>query len=430
MSSPVVRKGLVAVAGLLLAIGVAVVVLVLVGAGSTRHHRPIAVHVAAPPPPPPPPPPAPPKPPPKPRATDDPWPLYGYDLARTRLFPNGAKLDPPLQVGWRFHDGALLEFPPVIYDNTLYFEDANGWASALSSTNGRLIWHRRIGTLAAASPALDIRHKLVFFPLLSRTPGAREPGNGAVVAVSMGTGKVAWSHSLPGGSESSPLVHGLSVFLGDQGGTVYSFRTYDGHVNWTAAGQRGRQGRSRVCPQHDLLRRLRRSRPRGQRRQRSRDLVGRRWGQLLLDARGGVRAGVHRQHQWSGVRVVGEFRGHFVDRSDGRIRLRLTGGRRCARLGAYGVHRLLRRPSVRIRRHHRQPAVESRRRGQNRRFGHVVGNVVYYSSLGSNTTTGLNWRTGRQVFSYPDGEFTPVITDGKVVFLIGYSTIYQMVPRH
>ena len=85
------------------------------------------------------------------------------------LFPDGAKLDPPLQVGWRFNDGALLEFPPVIYDNTLYFEDANGWASALSSTNGRLIWHRRIGTLAAASPALDIRHKLVFFTLLSRS---------------------------------------------------------------------------------------------------------------------------------------------------------------------------------------------------------------------------------------------------------------------
>ena len=78
----------------------------------------------------------------------------------------------------------------MIYDNTLYFEDADGWASALSSTNGRLIWHRRIGTLAAASPALDLRHKLVFFTLLSRRPARASPGNGAVVAVSMKTGKV------------------------------------------------------------------------------------------------------------------------------------------------------------------------------------------------------------------------------------------------
>ena len=58
----------------------------------------------------------------------------------------------------------------------------------------------------------------------------------------------------------------------------------------------------------------------------------------------------------------------------------------------------------------------------------MLGNVVYYSSLGSNTSIGLNLRDGHKVFSFPDGEFTPVITDGKVVFLIGYSSIYQMIP--
>ena len=58
-------------------------------------------------------------------------------------------------------------------------------------------------------PALDIQHKLVFFTLLSTSPSARAPGNGAVVALSMKTGKVTWSHPLPPGSESSPLVHGL-----------------------------------------------------------------------------------------------------------------------------------------------------------------------------------------------------------------------------
>ena len=195
MPSPGLRRGLVAVAGLLLAIGVAVVVLVLVNSGSTppspRSRRACCGASAAPPPPT------------EPAAeaqaapaaaTDDPWPFYGYDLARTRFFPERREARPAAQVGWSFHDGALLEFPPVIYDNTLYFEDANGWASALSSTNGHLIWHRRIGTVAAASPALDIRHKLVFFTLLSRTPGTRATGNGAVVALSMKTGKVAWSH--------------------------------------------------------------------------------------------------------------------------------------------------------------------------------------------------------------------------------------------
>src|SRR5437763_1567561 len=57
---------------------------------------------------------------PKKRAVDDfQWPRYGYDQARTRDFPNSARLDPPLRRGWKYSVGALLEFPPVIYRNTL-----------------------------------------------------------------------------------------------------------------------------------------------------------------------------------------------------------------------------------------------------------------------------------------------------------------------
>src|SRR6516162_8676217 len=146
MSSPGLRRGLVAVAGLGLAIGV-VAVVVLVSLSSASTHAPsksAARPAASPPVDPPAPPPLPPPPPPKPRPapTDDPWPFYGYNLARTRAFPPGAKLNPPFRGGWQFHDGALLEFPPVIYANTLYFQDANGWATALASTTGHAIWRR------------------------------------------------------------------------------------------------------------------------------------------------------------------------------------------------------------------------------------------------------------------------------------------------
>jgi outer membrane protein assembly factor BamB len=115
----------------------------------------------------------------------------------------------------------------------MYLVDFNGSANAIGTIKGHLIWQRSIGTLTAASPAIDVRHKLVFVPLLSATPGAKGSGNGRIVAASMKTGRVAWSHVIPPGSESSSLVHGLSVFVGGLGGTVYSFRTYDGHVNWT-----------------------------------------------------------------------------------------------------------------------------------------------------------------------------------------------------
>src|SRR5947208_2433764 len=82
------------------------------------------------------------------------WPWYGYDASRTRFFDGPAKLRPPMHVGWRFNDFALLEFPPSIYHETLYLLDDNGSAKAIDLRNGRLVWHHKVGVLAAASPTV------------------------------------------------------------------------------------------------------------------------------------------------------------------------------------------------------------------------------------------------------------------------------------
>jgi outer membrane protein assembly factor BamB len=407
-----------------------VVVLVLVNSGSTHHRRVPRAHVAtAPPTPPPAPPPPPPKPKPRPAPTDDPWPFYGYNLTRTRYFPHGGSLDPPLRVGWRFYDGALLEFPPVIYSNALYFEDANGWARALSSATGHVLWRRRVGTLAAASPALDIRHKLVFFTLLSVRPGARSPGGGAVVAVSMKTGRVAWSHSLPAGSESSPVVHGLSVFLGDQGGTVYSFRTYDGHLNWTFQASGAVKGG--VAFAHDTIY----FGDYGGRVHAVNAANGRSiwsaggggtfystpavaYGRVYIGSTGGA---VYAFWANSGATAWSASTGAYVYASPAVASVPGLGP--TVYIGSYdGTFRAYDANSGGLRWSH---GAGGRIDGS----ATVLGNVVYFSALGGNRTSGLNVRSGRQVFTFPDGEFTPVITDGKVVFLIGYATIYQMLPR-
>lgn len=356
--------------------------------------------------------------------------MYGYNLARTRQFPHGGNLDPPLHVGWKFWDGALLEFPPVVYDNTLYFEDANGWATALNSTNGHPLWHRRIGTLAAASPALDIRHKLAFYTLLSTSPGAKGPGNGAVVAVSMKTGKVAWSHSLPAGGESSPLVHGLSVFFGDQSGTVYSFRTYDGHLNWTF--HSGGAVKGGVAFAHNTIY----FGDYGARVHAVNATNGREiwsaaggdsfystpavaYGRVYIGSTSGA---VYAFWANSGAISWRASTGAYVYASPAVADVPGVGP--TVYIGSYDGHLYAYTANG--------GAVRWSHGGGGRIDGSatVLGNVVYYSSLGSNTTTGLDLRSGRQVFSFPDGEFTPVITDGKVVFLIGYATIYQMLPRH
>jgi outer membrane protein assembly factor BamB len=424
MPSPGLRRGLVAVAGLLLAIGVAVVVLVLTSSASHRRRQAVeAAHTVVTPTPPPPPP----KPPPRP--TDDAWPLYGYNLARTRFVPQGRKLDPPFRIGWRYRDHSLLEFPPVIFHNTLYFQDADGRAKAVNSMTGRMLWLRKVGTLAAASPALDMRHKLAFFTELSASPGARSPGNGRIVAVKMKTGKVAWSHSLPPGSESSPLVHGLSVFLGDQGGTVYSFRTYDGHLNWTF--HAGGSVKGGVAFAHNTIY--------------FGDYGGHFYAVNAADGReiwsasagasvystpavafgrvyfGNTGGGVRALWASSGATAWSTSTGSYVYSSPAIADVPGLGP--TVYIGSYdGTFYAYNAYSGGVRWSH--PAG-----GRIDGSATVLGHVVYYSDLGSNSTTGLQLRTGRPVFSHRDGEFSPVITDGKVVFLIGYSTIYQMIPR-
>jgi outer membrane protein assembly factor BamB len=59
----------------------------------------------------------------------------------------------------------------------------------------------------------------------------------------------------------------------------------------------------------------------------------------------------------------------------------------------------------------------------------VVGDVVYYSNWGKKTTTGRGVRTGKAVFSMQRGAFNPVISDGRTIFLTGYSTLYALRPR-
>ena len=159
------------------------------------------------------------------------WPWYGLDGGRTRFFAAPAALRPPLRTGWRFVDGGLLEFPPSIYHETMFTQDDNGVAKAVNLRNGRVIWHRKVGTLAAASPAVAGPAGVVLMPVLSIQ--GRKPGNGRFVALSMQTGRIVWSRPLGAGSESSAIVNGRTVYFGDEGGTLYARNVGNGHLYWT-----------------------------------------------------------------------------------------------------------------------------------------------------------------------------------------------------
>jgi outer membrane protein assembly factor BamB len=363
------------------------------------------------------------------------WPWYGLDAGRTRFFAaQGTKLHPPLHVGWTFNDGALLEFPPVIYHTTLFVLDDNGYARAINTQNGKVRWTHRVGTLGAASPAVAAKDHIVVIPVLSEH--GHSPGGGRIVGVSMKNGHVLWSHPDPSGSESSAIVRGHTAYLGDQGGTLYAFNVRNGHVDWTYHASGPIKGGPALSGGNLYFG----------------DYAGRAY---AIDADNG--------HQ---VWAVGTNGAHFgfgsgnfyatpavaygrvyMGNTDGRVYS--FGARNGALAWATGTGAYVYAsasvadppglgPTLFVGSYDgnfyafnaQSGAVRWRHPSGGRISGSstVIGNVVYYSTLGTKTTTGLKATTGRTVFHFPDGAFTPVIADYHAIYLDGYGVLYQLLP--
>lgn len=412
--------------------GIAVAILVVVFSGGSISAGATSPVTADPPPPSPPRPPLPrPTPRPRPKATRDTfvWPFYGFNNARARYFTGPSRLHPPLRRGWRYNDFALLEFPPVMYHDDLFFSDFNGSVKAVNKRTGKRIWKHKIGTLAAVSPGVDARHRLIFVPTLSDTRGARLPGNGRIVALGMARGRIRWSHPLPPGSESSPLVHGNSVYVGSQDGAVYSFQARSGHINWVFRASGAVKGGVAFSSGKIYFG----------------DYAGRVYAvnagnghQVWATTTGGT---------FYGSPAVAFGRVYLGNTDDDVYALSKTSGRLlwATPTGAYvysspaadnapglgptvyvgsydGSFYALSAITGAVRWRHFSGSPISG-------SGTIVGHVVYYSLLRVKDTLGLDVRTGRVAFRFPDGEFASVIADRGAIYLVGASTIYQLLPR-
>ncbi len=362
------------------------------------------------------------------------WPWYGFDAGRTRFFAAPAKLAPPLRVGWKFFDGALLEFPPVIYHQALFVLDDDCSARAINVRNGHVLWHTKIGTLCAASPTVAPRAGLVLMPALSIS--GHSPGGGRFVALSMKNGHIVWSRPVGPGTESSPIAHGNTVYFGDQGGTLYARNVSNGHLYWTYHASGAIKGGPALVDGVLYFG----------------DYAGRAYAVRAVSGRELWAVGTSGTHFGFGsgnfyATPAVAYGRVYMGNTDGRV---YSFGARNGALawatstGAYvyasasvadpkGLG-----PTVYVGSYDgnmyafnaQSGALRWRHLAGGRISGSstVIGNVVYYSDLGSKTTAGLNTVTGAQVFSFPDGAFTPIIADYHSLYLDGYNQIYQLLP--
>jgi outer membrane protein assembly factor BamB len=91
--------------------------------------------------------------PPRKRDTGIDWPLYGYDLGRTRYLPD-VDLKPPFKRAWTRSGSKLIEFQPVLAGGRLFWQKNNGELYSVSALSGHVRWRRHVGGLSASAPAV------------------------------------------------------------------------------------------------------------------------------------------------------------------------------------------------------------------------------------------------------------------------------------
>ncbi len=356
------------------------------------------------------------------------WPIYGYTKDHTRYFPAPANLHPPFKQMWARGGSALREFPPVLSGSRIFQLTDDGVLSALSKYTGKTLWSRTLGKLSAASPA--IVGDTVYATVLSRTGGT----SGRVAALNALTGHILWSRELPSRSESSPLVDSGKLFFGSEDGTVYALDLHTGHTVWTyhAAGavKASPTLKNGVLYFGDYSGHV----------QAISERTGRR---LWLAGSEGALLGSGTFYSTAAV-VYGRV---YLGNTDGRVyAYDASSGRLdwAYQTGAYvyASPAVTNAPGL-------GPTIylgsyDGSFYALNARTGHVdwsynangkisgsatiVGKVVYFADLGTRRTYGLGISTGRVVFTMGTGSFDPVISDGKRIFLTGYTGLYDLAP--
>ncbi|MGI9098303.1 MAG: PQQ-binding-like beta-propeller repeat protein [Solirubrobacteraceae bacterium] len=359
------------------------------------------------------------------------WPMFGYSKGRTHHLAARVTPRPPWQEAWAFRGGVLLEYPPVLCGRSLFLLKNNGTLYSLSRTTGAVRWKRRLGRLAASSPACG--HGAVYAVLLSRRNKRKA---GLVVRISARTGRTQWSRDLPSRAESSPLLDEGQLFFGTENGTVYSLRARDGSVRWRAKAAGAVKGAIALDAGKlyfgdygGKVHAIRRSNG----------------AKVWEVSPGGGLLGLSEGNFYSSAAVqygrvyIGSTNGdvYSFSSADGKLAWRKHTGDYVYASPAVGQVRGG-RPTVYIGSYDGRFYALDARSGATRWVrslgtkisggATIVGDLVFVSDLGKRTTWALGARTGRTAWKTHRGAFHAAISDGRRIYFTGYSSLFALDP--
>jgi len=353
------------------------------------------------------------------------WPTYGHDAARLR-FGNGISLAPPFRVAWTFRAQSLVEFPPAVGYGRLFFANNDGTLYAIGATNGKRAWKVDSGRCVAASPALD-RH-VVYEAYLNAPPCNRPPSSsltGEVVSYAAGTGRVVWRHTI-GPSESSPLVSGATVYVGDWDGRVWALRRRTGAPRWVTKLHGQVKGAVAVSGNRLFVG----------------DYSGHVYalnattGKVVWQASAQPRFGSTGTFYATPSVAYGRV---YLGATDGKVysfgaasgKLRWSQSTGGYVYSSTAVWRDRVYAGSYSKRFYCFDAATGRILWQFQANGPISGSPtviagrVYFATLAQRTYA-LDARTGALLWTFPDGKYSPVVADAKRLYLVGYARVYGL----
>jgi outer membrane protein assembly factor BamB len=375
------------------------------------------------------------------RDTSEPWPTYGLDRERTHVaapYPHR----PPFRRVWMLRARHYLEFPPAVAYGMVFVPQQKGRFFAVDAETGKQRWSKSFRRCMAASPT--VWKGVVYQPLMHRLPCRKhQPGaKGLLIAMNARTGRELWSFEA-GAIESSPLLVNGVLYFGSWDRYVYALDARTRKVRWrfrtddrVVAAPAYNNGTIYVPSNGGRLYAL-----------------NARTGALRWRASSFERFGRREYFYATPALAYGRV---YVGNADGYVyAYGATTGRLlwAQRAGTYVyTAAAVWRKTIYVGTWDGYVVALDAATGDTR-WRHdaagsvtgaptVMGGLLYYSVCGTcglggqrrvergrPQTVALNAQTGRVVWRFPDGKYSPVVADSERVYLIGRTRVYALVER-
>lgn len=372
-----------------------------------------------------------------------PWPTYGRDLQRSHVSPYDHR--PPYRRRWMVRAGYYIELPPAIAYGRVLFTQLRGRMFSVNAATGEVLWrkwYRRHCSAASPTVADGVLYQ-VFVP---KPCNYGDRGrDGLVVAVRVAGGKELWRFRGPP-SESTPLLVDGTLYFGSWDHKLYALdvRGAKPRVRWTFRGD----GELNAAPAYSdgtiyigsvkgslYALNARTGRLRWRARSFSRFLRGREefyatptvaYGRVYVGNTDGT---VYAFGATTGRLLWARPVGTYVYTAAAVWRRRVF-------VGTYdGWFLALDAATGNVRWRHDT-------RGSVHGAPTVMGGLVYFATCGTCGTRGtrdaergprrtyaLDARTGKLVWTFPDGHYSPVVADAQRVYVVGSTRLYGLEPR-